>query len=557
MIRINNIMSMVYLELKLLMKSLWSILYYGIVIALSIFMLNVSQRFNIKSIGVWIDGAIFINIFFILCCIIIGINVAQDKNELIKSLNITSIQALVGKLIAVYIYTTVIIIVPILIIIGYSFYKVISIKLMINLILYTLITWISSIIISSTLGVFIGNFIKGFKAYLIGAITLIILTPYNSMIFMRIFNNEAIMDLFSTMKDRPDLIYSTLFGFSFNHGFILDKIFLVILSIFVISISIQFTKKQYCKKAMASKLIISLVTLFSFLGILVVFNRYNLNKGICLDKPEGKLVISNNKSDSKIQVLNYNMEVILKEKLLSTCIMEIKNTSENNKEDIDFKLDSSLIIEDIFKGDEKLSYTRDKDIVKIKDLNLNSKDTTKITFKYGGRINYVNGAGYRTFFVDNNCAMLPPNFAWYPTLEEDKSKKDFNINLVCKNKVVSNLSDNKVLDNSNYYNLQGREDKVYLLSGFLDSKNINGTNVVASEEIINNNTSMLVNTFNKLADIKYNNFNVDLGNYNDDEITLKESINNRSLIIMPINFRMDIPFLVFDNYIIINEISIL
>ena len=69
-----------------------------------------------------------------------------------------------------------------------------------------------------------------------------------------------------------------------------------------------------------------------------------------------------------------------------------------------------------------------------------------------------------------SCA-LPPDFAFLPKIDGDKSKKQYDLNVKSKNTLISNLDFKK---EDGVYKLSGNSSNACFFSGFLTQTEING-----------------------------------------------------------------------------------
>ena len=473
------------LQYKLLYQSLWNFVYYIGTLLLSLFMLFVSQQFELKTLGFWIDSSIHINIYFILCCIAMGINVSHHDNELLSSLPIKPWRLVVGKLLALFLYALTILLIPFSIILLFAFNGAFGFLLAIHFMTYVVWTWSVTIIISATTGFFLGQLFKGKFVYMLAIPFTIMFSPYNRLIFDRI-GFPLLTKLFNAAKENMGIIPVNIYGFSINHNFLIDKLFLIIISVLLLYISILMQQKSQIVESYMKLICINILFVLFIYGNTKAF-MYTESTYLQEDSQVKEIEQDRQISANRFEVVQYNMDIDLKEGFGVNCNVVLQSNSDQNKAILKFMLDEALRIESLSIDNQAAVYRRQGNTVYIEKGNVVKNQPFNICFKYGGRLDYKDMDDRRVAFVDDDSAWLPMGFPWYPVIQGDTDEKAFAINMDGNNRIVSNLTKHVAKSGKNGLLLKGNCKHLYILSGFVKTLEIEGQKITAGEEIINRN----------------------------------------------------------------------
>lgn len=528
-----------YLQIKCIKRSL----FIPILLIAPFTLLWLRYNVTVDKIGgwlaVWASTTTYGYMIATLCCIILGMYIANDDYEVINTLNLEEKAIINGKVCCLLLFTLVILLEPIgIIAFHYIKYKNPTSNILINILINLIITWATGLSFASTLGFSIGYYIKSKLSYMASVIALFIISPYNKIF---VTNNTLVNTIYSLLNidiNNINIPFDVITQNDFNLYWIYDKLFLVFLTIGIIALCIY--KGNRFKKKNKSKGIVYLC-MFGIVGTFLfikaqlyypkIYNISNINT----------TVISND-----MVIEKYDMNIKLGEKFNNTCSIELNNTSEHEVKEIKLHLDKTFNIRSIKSDNDKLKYTRNANTINI-TFNKVAEPNQKmlIEISYDGAVNYVNNIGFDKYFTNANSTLLPSDsIMWYPRDNIDKVKY-YTVNVLSNSKVYSNLqlSNNKVTSPNNYLFL-GAEKEIFLISGYLSEKSIEKNKVIAPIDSIRNN--------NVDAVIKY--IKEEMAPQVDPSLKFNKKLEDKNTIIyfVPLE-EEEVPYKIYDDSIFINS----
>lgn len=430
--------------------------YVGIMIKNPIFLLSI--LFNLFLITIQLDvleSSLFefskVFCFGIICSnlftIIVSTYIMHKDYEILHFLENNILKKQLSIIITSLFISTVTALLPILSIIIFKNIHFESIFVF-KAILHFFTIWTLSNLTATTIGSSIGIVCRnGFSTLLSFAIYSLFLLEFYSP------SNNPLYKLFNIFDDYTLVSSNDISGQLFNKSYYLDKLFVLFLSLFILSIiAIIYTNKK-CKSILLSICIVFCLLATSYLS----FNSRTVNLyGY-------KLMNVNN-----YYIQSYDMKLRLYNSLKNTCT--IKLFVQNDVENISLSLDDSLKVAQVSIGDDSVEFTHKDNQLQI-NYPCTKESNLIISINYEGNINVENYLGIPTFYVSNHAINLPcSTFYWYPRLN-NTALINFNIQVETSSKLYSNLP---IESNDDGYILQGQSSGLNLFSGQYQTIENNG-----------------------------------------------------------------------------------
>lgn len=299
---------------------------------------------------------------------------------------------------------------------------------------------------AGTLGASIGILMKKWYSYII---SILIYGIYVYYIFD--YPTSVIGRFLSIFSDSTFIERNVLAPNLFNVSYYLDKLFILFLILFMISIVYSVINK---KKKRVKGII--------FLCIVCICMRFIVFAGEKITKfgvsPYEKV------SSNSYVVKSYNMDLSLDKILKNNVIIDLY--AEEDANSINLSLDDVFLIKDISVNQSKVNFVHRNNNISF-DYNLNKGDNIKITINYLGIVDITNDLGVNTYYVDDKYINMPiKSFYWYPKLNDDL-QCNYHVNLETPAIVYSNLDIlNKSIDsNKKVYELSGIDLGVNIFAG--------------------------------------------------------------------------------------------
>ncbi len=328
-------------------------------------------------------------------------------------------------------------------------------------ILYMVIYLIGIISVATTLGFLTGYIVRPFYAYIFSI-------PF-AVIFSILFQN-TIFKIFGYYKDISFRIYHMITMNSFfgegveveYRGPNLNILFLIkFLMTMVVALLLCFILFQVLRgKVRTFSAVGTVFCVAAYIGLAAAFWKYHPVRYNDLEK----LYILDYKQQP-YEITSYSGDINLKEWSDYSISVGIKKTGE--ADGLTLRLDQSMKIKSLDIDGKDVDYKRFGDILEI-DCN---KEEFTLNLSCGGRISYVNELHSVNIYTTNTSCALPPEFAFLPKIDGDKSKKQYDLSVKSNNTLISNLDFNK---ENGVYKLSGNSQNMCLFSGFLTQTEIDG-----------------------------------------------------------------------------------
>ena len=386
---------------------------------------------------------------------------AQKKTTLENVCFVPRYKSLVYKFLSLILISLWLCVLPALFVIINGIIENTGIGYILLCLLYVLIRWLMIIFVAQSLGFVTGCLISGVYAYLFAIPFTILFTNLNENIFSILFkydyeNIYKFSYFFSVMRSFVNGVDIEYRGPVVNAELI-AKFFSCLL---VAAAAIFFIKMISDRK-------IKIVSVFMFvlsMSALGVMCAVYLNLFPVRYEDTEKLYILDYKQQP-YEITSYSGDINLKEWSDYSISVGIKKTGE--ADGLTLRLDQSMKIKSLDIDGKDVDYKRFGDILEI-DCN---KEEFTLNLSCGGRISYVNNVNSTNIYTSYISCALPPEFAFLPKIDGDKSKKQYDLSVKSNNTLISNLDFNK---ENGVYKLSGSSQNMCLFSGFLTQTEIDG-----------------------------------------------------------------------------------
>lgn len=260
-------------------------------------------------------------------------------------------------------------------------------------ILHFLIIWILTNLLATTIGTTIGSIIKNTWSVLISILI------YSFFIWQSLnLENHSFQKILNIYDDNIRVSANNLLGVIFNIQYILDKLFVVLILLFLLSVAGLFhhSRKRFLYVILASCCVITMVSI-------TVYSA-NLEQNYTLEYPKVE-------TDS-YKVTSYNMNIDFSDELKNNVTMNIK--LKDNVEGIVLLLDKIFYIKEIKINKLPVNYTFSNNRLVI-DTQRKKGESIELNIKYEGNVFVNNDIGVPSYYVSNQSVNLPGEvFIWYP-----------------------------------------------------------------------------------------------------------------------------------------------
>ena len=327
---------------------------------------------------------------------------------------------------------------------------------------FIILKYLSIILPAVVLGTLIGYIIRPFYSYVF-AIPL-------AAIFSTLFK-ETIFQCFGHYTEQSYQIYHLLtMNTMYSEGIPveyrgpeLDILFFIkiLMSLIVCIIFILVLWQILCGKFRILSVIGILICIGAYAGFSALFIKYH---PVSYDDLEKLYILDY--EQQPYEIMSYSGNINLKEWSDYSINVGIKKTGVADS--VTLRLDESMNIKSLDIDGKNVEYKRKGDILEI--FNCPDSDFT-LNHSCKGRILYVNDLKSINIYTSNMSCALPPDFAFLPKIDGDKSKKQYDLNVKSKNTLISNLDFKK---EDGVYKLSGNSSNACFFSGFLTQTEING-----------------------------------------------------------------------------------
>lgn len=450
---------------KQLLKLNFKIIFRSAIFYLSyalVFLLLVSEHVSLPGLPAnkyvnyfaMIGDSVYVEIIIFILSFAAAVYFAHKKYTLEKVCFLSKTKIFMSKLISVAVAFSMLFLIPVVYMAVMSIIQRYSLKYFLLCSLYVVLKYISIVLPAVILGFIIGYIIRQFYAYIFSV-------PV-AWIFSLLFK-ETIFKLFGYYTDLSYKIYHfiTMNGL-YDEGIEveyrgpkLDILLLIKLSMVlaVCAAIILIFRQVLDGRFRLVRLGGMALCIAAYVGLGIMFFEYypvrydDLQKLYILDYEK-----------QPYEITSYSGDISLKEWSDYDIRVGIRKTGDADS--LDLRLDESMKIKLLDIDGKAVEYKRSGDI-----LTLSCPDgefTLNISCR--GRISYVNNLNSNNIYTSNTSCALPPDFAFLPKIDGDKSKKQYDLSVKSRNALVSNLDFKKEKD---AYRLTGSSQNACFFSGFL------------------------------------------------------------------------------------------
>ncbi len=321
-------------------------------------------------------------------------------------------------------------------------------------VVYGVSRWLVIILIAQTFGFLIGYITNSVYSYLFAIPLTVLNTFLNKYLFRWLFSGDinkmySFSHYFSSQQKFADGMPVEYRGPVVDAEFFVKLFISVFVFLTIYFIIIQIARKKVTLKAMSGTLISA-----AFLCIFSVF-YFQLHPVRYMN--EEKLYISGYERQP-YEITSYSGNISLKELAEYDIAVGIKRTG--NSDSVTLRLDESLDIKSLEIGGEIAHFEREGDLltVRVED------DEFSLRLCCRGRISYVSNANSMNIYTSAVSCALPPDFAFLPKIDGDKSQKQYDLKIKSGNTLISNLDMQKQGD---IYIISDSASTACFFSGFL------------------------------------------------------------------------------------------
>ena len=459
-------MRLIQLNFKIIFSSILTYLFFAFNLMFFLFFFVVLNNSPFINYTFFLDALAYYEIALFILSFCLSAYFSHKNHTLEKICFVEKQKYVVASFLSVLLASYIVCLIPV------SYILIASLKegtgLFFNLLsaVYFLLRWISILSISQAIGYLVGFLIKKNIVYLLAAPFSILFSHLNEIFFSKFLKGEILLkisNLFSLQKPFMNAIDIDYSGPRIDLLFIVKQLIVLTLVFLLISIiKMLLNKKIKLKSIMyfcSSTIILGLLTY----GYICLFPQsYNYSDKLYALKD----------IDNGYKIRSYEGSIHLSENSNFYCIFEV----EKGEGDLTVRLDKAFQIENLFIDGNSIKFSKIGDYIFIPQAELPPVQSFKIELSYSGRVQYINDVNCVNIYTSFISSALPPNFAFIPIIDGDRSIKNYSFDVVSSNNVISNLVvDN--LGNTNHYRVNGVSSSFCIFSGFLETVEKDGMTI--------------------------------------------------------------------------------
>jgi len=230
---------------------------------------------------------------------------------------------------------------------------------------------------------------------------------------------EKLLNIFD---DHMQAMTNTMSGTIFNLNYFLDKLFLILLMLFLLLITYSVYRKEK-----TAYILLAVLALLAMEGV-AISGEKNVQKIQKYPAAEFAHV--------PYAVQTYKMDLALTNRLENTAELEMSFSAAGDN--IKLLLDDCFTIDSVKVNDSLVKFTHKNNVLTI-SASYRPNETKKVVVSYGGDVQIEDELGVPIYYVTSDAVNLPGwLFAWYPTVPEPKPSY-YDVRLDASAKVYSNL----------------------------------------------------------------------------------------------------------------------
>ena len=317
-------------------------------------------------------------------------------------------------------------------------------------VVYGVLRWLVIILIAQTFGFLIGYITNSVYSYLFAIPFTILNTFLNEYLFNWLFSGDSnrmysFSHYFSSQQKFAVGMPVEYRGPVVDTEFFVKFLISVFLCLTIFFIIIQIAKKKFTFKAMSGAVVSAV--------FLCIFSAFYFPLHPVRYSNEEKLYISGYKTQP-YKITSYSGNISLKEWAEYDIAVGVKGTGD--AESVTLRIDESLDIKSLEIGGRTADFERSGDL-----LTVHSPDDE---LRCRGRISYVSNANSMNIYTSAVSCALPPDFAFLPKIDGDKSQKQYDLKIKSGNTLISNLD---MEEQGDIYIISDSASTACFFSGFL------------------------------------------------------------------------------------------
>ena len=379
---------------------------------------------------------------------------AQQKYTLEKVCFIPTGKIICMRYLSVAAASSVIILLPVLFMAVSAVLEGVSVAYTLLCILYAVIRWIIIIATAEAAGFLAGFATKSVFSYLFSIPFAFVFTILNENLFTFIFKSDfdnlyKFVNLFSIQRMFLNGLEVEYRGPQLDMA-LFSKLFLALALFFTVFFIIRIIAQKKIKLKAAAGALVSAAFVFIFSYLFLTFHpvRYEVDQ---------KLYIQNY-NPQPFEIVSISGDINLNE--WSYYSLSVRINGSGSQTPVTLRLDESMQINKFEILGQPVSYEREGDLVTF---DSTGGDFT-LDISCRGRVSYVSSVNSTNIYTSATSCALPPDFAFLPKIDGDRSKKQYNLFVTSLNTLVSNLD---ISRSGNTYTLTGSASEACIFTGFL------------------------------------------------------------------------------------------
>lgn len=473
---------LININYKNLIRSKWLPFFYGINTFTFIFYIVILNFFKNATLINFLNVTLYRQIIVFVLCFFVSVSIFFNIGEIEISYPISKSKLAISKYLSVLIFSIYYIIIDLIFVLTSGVIFSYSFSYLINIIIEIIIVDFCFINLSIILGFLSASIIKTKYCYLTVFLYLYFFSPIFQKNYLYNFFSArtviALQNLLNTFKDNIyNYVYSS-FGILMDKIYILDKTFIILLSIiFLIIFIFIFSKRK--------KYLLFLIIFFILLSVNVdiyinnYYSYHNYNNSSTAINLNNLTDLNNN-----IDISSISMDMKIDNIFENKCNLKLINNTDKKEKTIKFYLDPIFNIDNITLNGNKLNFTRNNDVLTIYNADIMPHEFRELKINYSSNLKEIINPGVLLNFSSEKSSNLLIGLKWYPIFKLDKDI-NYSLNIDHNNKLITNLNNFKLMDNGKN-KIAGTEKYLYISTGFFKEFKISNKTVISGEEISTN-----------------------------------------------------------------------
>ncbi len=443
------------------------------------------EEYGVASFG---DRGRYLLLYFNVYVIILGVYLARSIRDLETTLQSRTALYLT-KILSGMAFGAIGFLVPLVCFLLQEILLPVELSLVLGYLLKFALDWLVALAFLIPLGFFLGLLFSNKGAYVAAVFLSFFLSPFLTVLleeqwsdFAGLSTGNALMRLLNLSIDNPSNLTYYFGGAELNRNMWCNLLFYLLFGGMLVLVVLCLRNPGNRKKGlcMLGSFVLLVGTGAAGYGFIRTAPTY-IDVGYRTWKgadpyPEKIRPLSVKEAYTGLEIVDYSMDLSLKEALANSCSITLSNTGEESfQQNLELKLDESLKVKGVSYEGVPMAYFQEGDTLQVQGLTIAPRQQGTLQIDYEGRINYMDGLHVRLVYADNNSACLPEMFCWYPQLENGQEKIPYEVRVTSRNPVISNLR-----SGGDPTVLQGNTQRICLYSGYFETREVDGKPVTAS-----------------------------------------------------------------------------